>query len=109
VEVLYIIKRDGNAIYTEILQEVNQKVDRLLDHAEINSLEAEIERIDRDWATKQADLGIEAGDGTTVTIKISRAYGHLILAGFCILWTIFGAVITSSAPELIRDCPKTPF
>jgi hypothetical protein len=86
------VRRSQNVAYTEALERIEQKTDRIADQVEQLSQENELDRLDREWELRRADLLVTDKHGrTSVPSAAGAVVGGGIAAAFGLFWTITAA------------------
>jgi len=86
------VHRTDSAIYTEVLDQINQRTERMeRDLDEIKRQNA-IEQLDREWEMRRQTLLVRNKDGSSgAPSAVGGILGGLVAAGFGIFWTVIAA------------------
>lgn len=87
------VQRTDSVVFTEVLQSLQEKTDRLIDTTEILRLESELSRLDRDWDQQAAKLMITDKHGTRQPSRMGAMIAGPIVLAFGIVWTVFAAAM----------------
>jgi DNA-directed RNA polymerase subunit RPC12/RpoP len=86
------VKREGQAVYTEVLEAIEERTARIAEDVEAIKLQNEIERLDREWHMGRERYMVKGKDGQiSVPSTAGSLVGGLVAAGFGVAWTIFAA------------------
>ncbi len=86
------VRRNQTVAYTETLARIEQKTDRIAEQVEQLSHESELEKLDRQWDRRQAELLVTDKNGrTSVPSAAGALVGGGIAAVFGLFWTISAA------------------
>ncbi len=106
------IKRTDSSITTEVLAHLEQTTAHMADNLSVIRRDSEVERLDREWNDRRAQLLVKNKDGSTSTPSASLV-GAVIIGAFGILWTIFTFALTAPTPAprmpSIPNMPNLPF
>lgn len=92
------IKREGGAVYTELLQDVHLKTQQIARDVESIKRQNALEQLDREWSMRSQQLMVRSKDGSTSAPSPAGAMigaGVAVVAG--ILWMI-GAAAAGAPP-----------
>lgn len=88
------VKREGQAVYTEVLEAIEERTARIAEDVETIKLQNEIERLDREWTLQRERYLVKGQEGDiSVPSTAGSVVGGLVGAGFGVAWTIFTASI----------------
>jgi hypothetical protein len=87
------IHRSGNAVYTEVLQRIDERTEQMADDLNVIRRQNEIERLDREWQMRRETLLVRNKDGSTSTPGAIGAIVGSVFAG------VIGCFVLSSAPS----------
>ena len=81
------IHRTGNALYTEVLDAIDQRTREIADDVDVIRRQNEIERLDREWQMRREELLVHGKRGSTSAPSAVGGFFAIILAlGFGIFW-----------------------
>ena len=58
------IKKTGNVMFTEVLDEIKEDTEMLISHSELMLIEREIDRLDREWLIKREQYKVHNKQGS---------------------------------------------
>ncbi|QDT63471.1 hypothetical protein [Calycomorphotria hydatis] len=83
------IKRTLTATYSELLEELEQRTDRLEDRVDALAHGSELEELDRAWERQRGQYMITNKQGIAeVPTKTGSTIGGVVIAGFGTIWTL---------------------
>jgi LSD1 subclass zinc finger protein len=82
------VQRNESVVFTEVLQSLEEKTDRLVETTELLRLENELHRLDRDWDQQAAKLMVRDKNGSRQPSHTAAAIGGPIAIVFGVIWTI---------------------
>jgi DNA-directed RNA polymerase subunit RPC12/RpoP len=85
------VHRKGNALYTEVLDAIDQRTKEIAADVGVIRRQNEIERLDREWAMRREELMVRGKNGSTSTPSIVG--GVLVM----LITTVFGGFWTVTA------------
>ena len=86
------VHRNGNALYTAVLDAIDQRTKEIAADVEVIRRQNEIERLDREWAMRREDLMVRGKDGSAAKPSvIGPVIGMLIAVVFVGFWSISAA------------------
>ena len=92
------IKRTDSAVYTEVLDHIDQRTAEMADDLDAIRRETELERLDREWALRRDSLMIRGKNGSTSRPSvIGGLIMMFVVGGFGLFWTIMAFAITAGA------------
>ena len=94
------IHRSGNALYTEVLEAIDQRTQEIAQDVDVIRRENEIERLDREWQMRREELMVRTKRGGAQTPSVA---GGIVGAVFAIGFGIFWMIMTSrgGAPAFV--------
>ncbi len=88
------VHRSGNAVYTEVLDDIAKSTSRIEDNTEVIKLQNELERVDREWMLQREHFMVRGKEGhLSVPSKTASIVGAGIMA-------VFGVIFAMSAPGI---------
>lgn len=88
------VHRDGDAIYSEVLESIEQKTNQIADDVEAIKLQNELERLDREWMADQAQLMVRGKHGVLhVPTEAGASIAIVLVVIFSSIWILFAAGI----------------
>jgi LSD1 subclass zinc finger protein len=87
------VQRNESVVFTEVLQSLEEKTDRLLATTEILRLESELHRLDRQWDRDSAQLMIKEEDGTRQPSRTAVAFAAPLVIAFGVAWTLIAGAM----------------
>ena len=86
------IHRSGNAVYTEILEAIDQRTAEMAQDLDVIRRQNEIERLDREWQLKRDSLMVRGKHGSVSKPSVAGGLvGALVAGGFGVFWTVTAA------------------
>jgi len=83
------VKRTDSAIYTEVLEHLEQKTEQMAEDLHALRRQQELEQLDREWAMERSSLMTASQNGPpTAPSAAAGVIGTVIAAGFGIFWTV---------------------
>jgi hypothetical protein len=93
------IHRSGNAVYSEVLDEIDKRTERMADDLETIKLQNDLEALDRQWIMAREDFKVRGRDGEyRVPSKAGSVIGLVFVTIFGIFWT--GTALKMGAPGI---------
>lgn len=91
------VHRTGSAAYTEVLEQIGERTERIAQDVEAIRLQNELERIDREWHLEQERYLVRDEDGST---SLPNAVGAVVGAVVAVIFLLFwiGGVMQTGAP-----------
>ncbi|MBN1516753.1 hypothetical protein JXA32_09315 [Candidatus Sumerlaeota bacterium] len=108
------VHREGSASYTEVLEKIEQRTEKIDENLEIIKLQHELERLDREWESGKRQYMVKDDKDYKMPDEIigkpnkivSVIAGVVFLAIFSIVaLTIFGGMRSMNAPFLVTLVP----
>jgi DNA-directed RNA polymerase subunit RPC12/RpoP len=96
------IKRTPSAVFTEVLDRLDERTAAMADDLDAIRRDSEIERLDREWAARAAELSTRSKNGAIS--PPSKAGGFIlifVMGGFGLLWTIMAFAITGTGAAAV--------
>ena len=94
------IHRSGSAMFTEVLQQLDERTERIAEDVETIKLQNELERLDREWEQRRQNYLTRNKDGSaTEPSKAGNVIGVIMCVfamGFAIFW--MGMTVKIGAP-----------
>lgn len=91
------IHRSGNAVYSEVLEQVAARTEQIADDVETIKLQNELERLDREWAMGREHYMIRGKNGEYNVPSSGGSIAGAVIAGlFGIFWITMA--ISTGAP-----------
>jgi hypothetical protein len=101
------IKRTPSTITTEVLERIGQNTASMAEDLSAIRRETEIERLDREWSQRQAELVTHDSDGNvSKPSAVGGLLGAVIMGGVGIVWTIGAFGITSAGKSAGLGAPN---
>lgn len=95
------VKQTASAIFTEVLERIDQNTASMAQDLGAIRREQEIERLDREWALERNGFMTRDKQGNLHEPSTGGGMlGAFLGGGFGVLWTIFAIAITSTAPNI---------
>jgi hypothetical protein len=95
------IKRTPGAAYTEVLDRLDRRTERMAADLETIRLQNELERIDREWESEREQYMIRGRHGSGITpgagSAIAGVVGGLAAAAFGVFWMSMAASMSAPA------------
>ena len=93
------VQHSGNAVYTEVLQEIRERTEQIAEDVEAIKQQQEIEQLDRWWETEQQRFMISSKHGQ----RLPEAGGGLLVGTvvavvFGIFWMMMAFNMTANSP-----------
>jgi hypothetical protein len=86
------IHRSSSAIYTEVLEAIDQRTQQMAADLDVIKRQNELEALDRQWMMQREQYMVRDKQGNaSVPTAAGSMIGELIAAGFGIFWTITAA------------------
>ncbi len=83
------IERSGNALYTEMMEDIDDRTRQIAGDVDIIKRQNEIEQLDREWMAEREHYKIQGKDGVeTIPTKSDSLVGGTVIVVFGIFWTI---------------------
>lgn len=93
------VKRTGSAVYTELLEKLDQKTDVMTRQLAEIAYRSELERLDREWeATRQSFLTTDKHGRTHEPHELGARIGGGIAVVFGLFWTLLASGMVAGAP-----------
>jgi hypothetical protein len=103
------IKRTPSAVFTEVLDRIDQRTAAMADDLGALRRDSEIERLDREWAARVAELGSRSKDGSVAPPSaVGGMVAIFVMGGFGIFWTIMAFTMTRQASAVGAGFPGSP-
>ena len=94
-----VIRRTGGATYTEQLEEIDRRTERMAEQLDTLAQETELSRLDREWEQEREQYMMTGKHGRRyLPSATGSVVGGLIAAGFGAFWTVMAFAITRFAP-----------
>lgn len=91
------VHREGDAIYSEVLESIEEKTNQIAEDVETIRVQNELERLDREWLSDQAQLMVRGKHGEFSVPTIPGAMiGIAVAVVFGLVW--IGIAINIGAP-----------
>lgn len=86
------IHRDGNAVYSQTLDEIQKRTERIAEDLGAIKLQNELESLDRQWLLDRDRYKVKGQDGHySVPSQAGSVVGMVLAAAFGVFWTISSA------------------
>ena len=82
------IHRTGNALYTEVLEAIDQRTQEIAQDVDLIRRQNEIERLDREWQMRREELMVRTKRGAQTPSVVGGIVGAVFAIGFGIFWMI---------------------
>lgn len=93
------VKRTGSAVYTELLEKLDQKTDVMTRQLAEIAYRSELERLDREWeATRRTFLTTDKQGNTHEPNALGARIGGGIAVVFGLFWTLLATGMAAGAP-----------
>lgn len=93
------VKREGQAVYTEVLEAIEERTSRIAEDVETIKLQNELERLDREWTMRRDRYMTRDKDGHMRVPSVGGSLAGGLIAGvFGVLWT--GFTLSMGAPAI---------
>src|SRR5687768_6903672 len=94
------IHRSGGAVYTEVIDQINQRTERIERDVAHIKRQNEVEQLDRDWDLRRQELMVRNKNGSK---DVPSAVGGIIGGTVAVVFGIFWMIMTakSGAPGFI--------
>jgi hypothetical protein len=91
------IKRSGSAVYTEVLQRIDSRTQRIEQDVEHIKRQNQVEQLDREWMLRREQYMSRNKDGSrSIPSAAGSVFGAVVAVIFGIIW--IGVASTSGAP-----------
>ena len=91
------VQRSGGAAYTEALEELGERTEKLVDDVEVLKLQGELDRLDREWTKHREQYMVRSEEGVMVVPNQSNArLGKVILVVFGVIFTLVSSFMALS-------------
>jgi len=87
------IRQSGGAVYSEVLEKIDQRTERIADDLEAIKTQNEIERLDREWIIHRDQYKVKNQDGS---YDVPSATGSVVGGAVAIVFGIFWMVGAAS-------------
>jgi hypothetical protein len=88
------IHRSGNVVYTEVLERIEQRTERIAEDVSEIRRQNEVERLDREWQMRRDTLLVRDKNGN---VSEPSGAGSMIGAGFAAIFGIIWTIVATSA------------
>lgn len=86
------VHRSGNAVYTEVLESIDQRTQQMAQDLSVIKRESEIERLDREWQMRRETLLVRGKDGqVSEPGAVGAIIGSIIAIVFGVIWMVGAA------------------
>ncbi len=86
------IHRQGNAVYSEALDEIERRTGQIAEDLETIKIQNELESLDRQWMLDRDRFKVKGQDGHySVPSQAGSMVGMILAAGFGVFWTVTAA------------------
>ena len=93
------IHREGNAVYSEALDEIEKRTGKIAEDLETLKIQNELESLDRQWMLDRDRFKVKGQDGHySVPSQAGSVVGMILAAAFGVFWTVTAA--SMGAPGL---------
>jgi hypothetical protein len=93
------IRHEGNAVYSEALDEIEKRTGKIAEDLEILKIQSELESLDRQWMLDRDRFKVKGQDGHySVPGQAGSIAGMILAAVFGVFWTVTAA--SMGAPGL---------
>jgi hypothetical protein len=83
------VHRTGGALYTQVLESIDQRTQRIEQDVEAIRRQNEVERLDREWQMRREQLMVRGEDGgASIPSAVGGLVGGLIAAAFGIFFAV---------------------
>jgi LSD1 subclass zinc finger protein len=97
-----VVKRTPTASYTEVLDQIGERTERMAEDLEAIRLQNELERIDREWQLQREQFMVRSKDGSTsVPSETGSAIGSIIAVVFGVFWLFMAVSIFKAADSIL--------
>ena len=84
------VQRSNGAAYTEVLEDIDERTEKIADDVETIKLQNRLERLDREWNGWRVGYMIRGKDGEySIPTMAGSMVGGLFVAAFGVVWIIF--------------------
>jgi len=85
------VQRSEGTAYTEAIEEMGERTDKLVEDVEILKLQGELERLDREWTEEREKYMVRTNEGVMVVPSRSQAQtGKILVVVFGSIFTLLG-------------------
>lgn len=93
------VHRSDSAVYTEVLEAIDQRTQKIADDVAYLKLQSDLEQLDRQWVGQRAEHVVRDKHGReSIPTTGGIVVGAGVAAAFGIFWTIMAATITHGSP-----------
>jgi transcription elongation factor Elf1 len=93
------IHRSGAALYTEVLDAIDQRTKEIAQDVDVIRRQNEVERLDREWAMRREELMVRTKSGAKTPTVAGGVIGAVVAVVFGIFW--IGMSSTAGAPAIV--------
>ena len=95
------IHRSGAALFTEVLESIDQRTKEIAQDVDVIRRQNEVERLDREWAMRREALMVRTKSGTETPSIAGGIIGAVLGVGFGIFWIAMSS--NAGAPASFRS------
>ena len=100
------VQRSGGAAYTEALEKLDERTEQIADDVEILKLQAELDRLDREWTSGRERYMLTNQEGVmSVPNRSAAVIGMIISTVGGLAFTTISSTVMGGGPGLGMDGP----
>jgi uncharacterized Zn finger protein (UPF0148 family) len=95
------VHRSGGALYTEVLEAIDQRTQRIADDVDAIRRQNEVERLDREWMMRreQSLTRDKHGNASAPGSGVAMLIGSVVVAAFGVFWTV--SLVNAGGPPIM--------
>jgi len=90
------IKKTGNVMFTEVLDEIKEDTETLISHSEVMLVEKEIDRLDREWLLDREQYKVHGKHGSYFPEESSQGGPLVLMIGSVFAFVVLITIISQA-------------